>query len=357
MKKYLPFVVVSILLIVCWSNCKEPKSSKLLQPPNPPANIYIAYDDHSSVVNIAWTTVSGDVSYEVYRSVNNVDRLIYTLGSESTSCKDIQFPVGKSIVYKVRTSANNQYSDFRASGFLLVDIPDVTVRNSNASILEYNDKIRIIWDAIENPDVIPAYEVYRYLSKADSNPVKIENTITSLNNTLYLDDTAIISTTPYYYSVRWTDTTTSTNGKDSSLVFGVFVNSGDENLSEPNDNWEQLPYDITFPNMTDLFIFKNEEVRDADCFKIVEIPDNIAVINVTVVFPAEFNTKLTYEYIYNGSVKYSGSLVSNNPNYFLKNGFTNPALTEADKVYFRIIPAEAVDDFECTYDISVSTQY
>ena len=101
--------------------------------------------------------------------------------------------------------------------------------------------------------------------------------------------------------------------------------------------------------MEDLFIFKDGDEMDIDCFKIHVAPADIDVVNVIVDFDPSFNGKLNYQYIYNGIEGSLQTLITGGDNIFTKDGFDDPESLIEEDVFFRIIPAD--EDIKCTYGI------
>lgn len=327
--------------------------------PATPVNLKAEFNDKKNAIDITWDNPEDNVTYEVFRVKDSSDKLLTNQAYAKSNFSDTSFPLETTISYKVRsyTTVDNQYSDFQESTAIVVNISDLRVKNPQATILAFNNKNRITWEAISNSDLNPLYEVYRYISKNDQNPVKVDLPIQyGIDLIRYIDDTTATSETPYYYIIKWKDLNSNNYGLDSDYQFGIFVDLVNEQLSEPNDDFYQLPYNVTFPQMTDLFIFKDGDNKDVDCFKICEIPASadLEVVNVIVSFDSLYNGKLKYEYIYESN-KISGTLINNENNYFLKENFgTDITSTDLKNIYFRIIPE---DDIKCTYSITYTNKW
>lgn len=336
--------------------------------PDVPLNFSAHFNSRENTIDLSWDRSGEGLTYEVFRVNNSSEVLISNQSLNSLNISDSSFPLDSNLSYKVRSysDSTNLHSDFTTTQSIIVNITDIKVKNLKSTLLEYDNLNRVVWDSIDNVGLNPVYEVYRYSSKPEisMNPplegVKLNSSIVDgPEGTKYIEDVTALPKTPYYYQVKWkdlnVDTGLSRSGLDSDYVFGIYVNIGNENSSEPNDDYLSLPYNTTFLDMTDLFIFKNRENKDIDSFKINVAPNDVsAVINVTVKFDPSFNGKLKYEYIYNNEVKSTGFLRNNFPNYFSKGYFTNTTSTTKEDVYFRITPTE---DLECTYSISYSESY
>lgn len=320
-------------------------------------NVKAKFNKERNSIDISWDGKDNSLIYEVYRVQNSEKELILnsTVVNEEV-VTDTNYPLDTEISYMVRSTDTISYSSFGVSPEVVIDISDMRVTNSSSSILEYDNRNRIVWDAIVNSELLPNYEVFRYNSLVDPNPVQINLAIENGgNDTLYLDDISALPKTTYYYQIRWKDDLSGNYGKSSDLFLGLFVDTGDENTSEPNNDHLKLPYDITFPNMNDLFIFKNGDYKDIDTFKIKIAPAEInQVINVNVNLSNDYQNDLMCEFIYKGQIFNQQILRSNISNCFETEFFTDPTSAVEESVYFRIIPTR---DLEYTYDISYSDSY
>lgn len=365
MKTHKIVVSIASLCLIFLLGCPSPSDSgggtTPVNPDKPlvdtkpaaPVNLRAEFNDKNNVIDITWDNSSENVTYEVFRVKDSSEQLLTNQDYADSNYSDKSFPLETTIFYKVRSykTVNNLYSDFKESTTLVVNISDLTVKNIKATVLEFDDKNRITWDIINNPNLTPEYEVYRYISKNDQNPVKVNSTIfNGIDNSKYIDDINALTKTPYYYCLKWKDTTSNQVGMDSDYVFGIYVDTGDEKSSEPNDDYINLPYANTFPDMNDLFIFKHEEITDVDCFKINVAPADPNPIKVTVAVNGSYQGDLKYEYIYNNVVVSSDLIFSGLPNYFNKFDFGDDTnSTEKKDIYFRIIPTA---DSTYTYQIS-----
>ncbi len=327
--------------------------------PSSPESISVLFNSKNGTIDINWENTEDDVTYEVYRSTDNSNSVLLDSNLTENNYSDGGYPLGSAVSYQVRSlNLSSVNSEFTESSSLTINVADYAVKNSTASVLEYNDRIRVSWDHIVNEDVSPEYTIFRFRSKEveDETPVKLENITIhdGPEGTKYIDDNTVFEKTPYYYNIQWQDLNTKNIGKESNLVFGIYVDSENENISEPNNDWEKLQYNVTFPAMTDLFIFKNGTEKDIDTFKIHVAPADIDVVNVTVTSSSEINGKLKYEFIYKGNVESGGTISSGFPNPFIKKLFGNSQTSEEPEDIIFIITPISEENIEITYDISYS---
>lgn len=348
-------VVVSVVLIAFFVSCENPGNVGVVSGEYElmaPENVTADFNTETNSVDIFWNCEEEGVNYEILRLTGSEESLITTDALNQKHFSDQGFPLDTNMTYKVRAvmpqaSASSDWSQTRT---LEVGQVEIKVNNLTASVLEFSDRIRLSWKQIVNGNMVPVYEVFRYSRPDDPNPQTLALSFSSdASGIVTAEDTTAEASTTWYYLVKWYDSVSGSYGLDSEMVPGIFVSSGDEKFSEPNDDYMNLPYEGTFPAMTDLFIFRQGELKDTDCFQISIVPSSYEEIGVRVDFLPEFNGKIGYEFIYNGAVISSGQLFTGTTVRQVKTVFSNPGSTLSEKVYFRMYPLQ---DLECTYSIT-----
>lgn len=106
-------------------------------------------------------------------------------------------------------------------------IVDGDIENLKVTVLDATDDINLTWQVNDDAD---SYNIYRYLSKTDSNPVSF----TSSHNEYF--DTSALYDTPYFYKVACVS-----GGIErgySEMVFGLYRSEKDE--FEPNNLFSEI---------------------------------------------------------------------------------------------------------------------
>ena len=313
---------------------------------------------------VEWTAVDGAESYQVYRIVGIGDPV--NVGQVTNNLfVDSDFPIGEAVAYRIRAGRAGQLSVLsEASNSITVAAQSVVVGDVEASVLEFDDRIRIRWAPLVVEDVTPSYTVQRFLSADDSSP-QAEFTdhaefSQGADGKLYYDDLSAQSQQPYFYRVVWADQT-ETPGDASDAAIGFYHAGADDHFYEPNDDRLQLGDSSTlFPDGTELVIYRvidaGETYDDVDWYVYRGVPQ---LVKVTVTLPAasELSAQLEFDFYYSGTTTLGYSPLSGSvTNYFQPSSFGTDPPNEV-VLFFRLRPKAAAGELIGVYTISVTHEY
>ena len=177
---------------------KEIKAQKLLVEPitlEVPNNLEATTKEYADKIKITWNSVTGVDKYYIYRNKNSSGKYEHIGSTSSESYMDKNVKLGQKYYYKVRSfqlspSQLSEYSEY-VDGETMEKI--VTVSNLQATDKEFDDKIVLTWNSVED-----ASEYYIYRSPlVDDKYEEIAKTKLTSYNDINLD-----SNSTFYYKVK-----------------------------------------------------------------------------------------------------------------------------------------------------------
>ena len=333
MKNYCFFYIFIVIIIVFACAPPDAPSPGPSSLPDPPSAAAVRFTGSSLFVS--WDGVPEADSYKIYREVNYGQFLLLTdYQITETSFDDTNFNVETTYRYAVASVNENGASrKSEPSDSISISADSVIVHNPDASVYEFDNKIKVSWDVFPNAD---SYNVYRSLDKNFSSPVLCGNSIVN-----YFEDTLVEGETPCFYSVLWVKNDTE-YGQAAEPVFGIFgdvidVYEQNDDYTDVKDQAESTIFDIETPPL--LFNYPDgngDFVRDIDWYKYA---GNSNSVMVTISFPFDTDylaNEVTFQFFYNESYVGTEHYIVNptSDNTFMFDGFSGESNPE--ELYFVI---------------------
>ncbi len=259
-------------------------------------------ETYNNSIRVSWTTNIDELKYEVYKSINH-GQYNYIGECSLGEYTDNNVSAGNDYQYYViiyHSDGLVEVSDY--SNIAYLPTGDYMIGGLlNASVLTYNNKIALSWNAVNG---VTGYAVYRYFSKTDTDPVRLT---TSANN---FDDISCLTGVPYFYKVACI-VNEREYLKNDYFAFGLYYTNVD--YYEPDNNDISNMIDDT----TTIFDEENPPViysvtdglgntlEDIDFYK-YRGPVQMVFVYITLPSGTPFNDgELTFRWYFNGS--YYGS--------------------------------------------------
>lgn len=224
------------------------------------------------------------------------------------------------------------------------------VKNLEASLLEYNNRIKLSWDrAID----VEEYIIYRASSR-DVAPIEIDRVTDSRAYIEYNDSTALADI-PYYYQVRWINQSIE-YGSASSQVLGVRSNTVD--INEPlNNEYSTLNSGSYVPDNSNppiLYSFNDGKgliESDTDWYRYEGKKGDS--VSFEILKPTVFNT-VELQIYYNGNLEDPIQISKDTHQEIFT--IPDPFSTQEDTtVYFKIYPVTGSNEnIIGTYSVTIS---
>ena len=185
-------------------------------------------------VRVSWTQCSGATSYKVYRNTSNSSSTsteIATISNGSTlQYDDTTAAIGTIYYYWVKgfTSVTETSYSSSASGYRAFSAPTGLAASNGA----HTDKIALSWNATAGA---ASYKLYRSTSNDSSAASQIGGTITTTS----YDDTGATPGTTYYYWVKASVGTSTSDSAFSTMAQGMRMISPPTNVAA-NGNTDRV---------------------------------------------------------------------------------------------------------------------
>ena len=172
-----------------------------------PANVAATDGSSTSYVTVTWDAATGATSYKVFRSANETETHTSEtdLGTQSTPFNDTGAAAGQKYWYWVKAVDDSpaHESDYSSSNDGYRKLATVTITDATDNL---GDKVTVTWTDIAGET---GYSVWRHTADASGSAVCIANPATLGAGSTTYDDTSAVPGTPYYYWVRGTNSTSS----------------------------------------------------------------------------------------------------------------------------------------------------
>ena len=188
-----------------------------------PANVAATDGSSTANVTVTWDAVTGANTYHVYRDTDSDPAGATGLGPQSSGYADTPTP-GTLYYYWVlaSNSATASTSDWSTANSGYRKLPVVAGVSATSNL---TDRVTVSWTDSNNGET--GYTVWRHTADASGSATLISGAALGANAVSY-DDTTAVAGTPYWYWVRATNST-STSQSDFSTSFG-----GLRQLTEPS---------------------------------------------------------------------------------------------------------------------------
>jgi hypothetical protein len=276
-----------LLLPILFFSCKGGKSGNGgIEESDFVTNLEASYSGESVV--LVWQNVETAEHHHLFRKAGNGEYTeIEVLEGNASTFTDNNPEPRSNLVYAIRSETNTgELSPLSVPSPVLLPLH---VLGTQASLLEFDDRIRISWNTRNADD---SYALYRLETAGDLDPVLITETGGN-----FFDDlcSALVNPpdkgVPCFYRVVWKDSEGLEHGTLASLVPGLADDFSDP--FEPNDIISDLDDQNTTTVFTGsnpgLYSFSDGDVnlyQDTDWY-LYENDLSINSVSVTVTFPTD----------------------------------------------------------------------
>ncbi len=186
-----------------------------------PTNVTVTRETDG--LKVSWSGVTGASGYRLERKDGEQAFVPVANSIPGTSCKDIGYPMDKTVQYAVRTLSQDQYSELSAPS----DPISEWVQNIDATKMKFTDRVEVNW--LPHPENPKEYIIYR---KSKDVPTFSE---VGRKKTNQFNDSSAVPGILYQYIVSWIDNSNDAErGKDVTSVYGLRYSKADN--CEPNDD-------------------------------------------------------------------------------------------------------------------------
>lgn len=177
---------------------------------SPPANVAASDGSSTAQVTVTWDAATGATSYKVFRSAAETETHTgqTDLGTQTSPFNDTGAAPGQKYWYWVKAvdSSPAHESDYSSANDGYRKLATVTITDASDNL---GDKVTITWTDITGET---GYSVWRWTSDSSGSAVCIATPATLGAGSTTFDDTTAVPGVPYYYWVRGTNSTSSSQG-------------------------------------------------------------------------------------------------------------------------------------------------
>ena len=224
------FIILLFFGQIFFPSCSNTSAGGGNDDGSPPEPIPLLADIINNDVRLSWSPIEGATEIAVFRKTGS--GTFQEIGGQAYSGEsftDDTCPRDLALTYSIRFTLDDASArDSQESNTVMISLTPIKVDDRvQATILEYQNSIKVSWDHQADADT---YRLYRYQSKDDSTPMSFE----TANN--YYDDSKASADTSYYYKVACIRDNVEFE-KTDSFAMGIYSTHLD--LFEPNDSKEE----------------------------------------------------------------------------------------------------------------------
>jgi hypothetical protein len=328
-------IAVSFLFITCDG------PSPVISPGQPPG--WVSAEFAGDRIIVEWDNPDDSDLYKVYRKDGNMDYIELAECTSPVFC-DEHYREEDVMSYIV-------CCHYPGGGWTDPSPPSNNVskyiQKVEASILQFDDRIEVTWD--EQSQAL-SYNVYRYLSKADPNPVIFPDIMTTVFTDQYRENDPLSpgANKPYYYQVTWNQENYGSSveyGQGGVYALGIY--STEVDYYEINNDWtdleDQESCSVFSKDQPPITFCLDDGEKDDDWYKYYGPVENVFIL-INVPYDSQFTDQLRFQFYTDFNKEYGPVQMMYQGDNFFNFSFNDYANNPGEitdnsgnvSVYFRI---------------------